>query len=149
MNWDNDRSIGLSKACVAAFAVLLAALDIGAYWLVGYFIGLRRMSAAQETMMLITVYLCSVFAWAVLWELWRLLGNMSEARVFTVDNVTLLRRVSWNCFAVAAICLVSTAYYVPFLVGAMAAAFMALIVRIVKNVFQQAVRMKDELDFTV
>ncbi len=30
-----------------------------------------------------------------------------------------------------------------------AAGFMALIVRIVKNVFEQAIRMKDELDYTI
>ena len=36
-----------------------------------------------------------------------------------------------------------------FLVMAAAAAFMALIVRIVKNVFQQAIAMKSELDLTV
>ena len=63
--------------------------------------------------------------------------------------MALLRAVSWCCAAVAAVCLLSAGYYLPFLVAAMAAAFMALIVRIVKNVFQQAVRMKDELDYTV
>ena len=35
-----------------------------------------------------------------------------------------------------------------FAVG-LAAGFMALIVRVVKNAFAQAVRMKDELDYTV
>ena len=30
-----------------------------------------------------------------------------------------------------------------------AAAFMALIVRVIKNAFAQAVKMKDELDYTV
>ena len=39
--------------------------------------------------------------------------------------------------------------YLPCLVCAMAAGFMALIVRIVKNAFQQALLMKDELDYTV
>ena len=32
---------------------------------------------------------------------------------------------------------------------AVAAGFMALIVRVLKNAFEQAVRMKDELDYTV
>ena len=47
------------------------------------------------------------------------------------------------------ICLVSTVYYFPFAAVGIAACFMALIVRIVKNVFQQAIAMKSELDLTV
>ena len=33
MNWTKDRSIALSKACVAVFALLLAALDVYALFL--------------------------------------------------------------------------------------------------------------------
>ena len=63
--------------------------------------------------------------------------------------MTYLRSVSWYCIWVALICLVSCVCYVPFVFVAIAAAFMALIVRIVKNVFQQAISMKSELDLTV
>ena len=50
---------------------------------------------------------------------------------------------------VAAICLASALYYLPYLLVMVAAAFMALILRIVQNVFRQACEMKDELDLTV
>ena len=49
----------------------------------------------------------------------------------------------------ALVCLAAGLWYLPFFIGTMAAAFMALIVRIVKNAFEQALAMKDELDFTV
>ena len=39
--------------------------------------------------------------------------------------------------------------YLPFAFLAVAAGFMALIVRVLKNAFEQAVHMKDELDFTI
>jgi hypothetical protein len=39
--------------------------------------------------------------------------------------------------------------YPLLLLVAIAAGFMGLIVRIVKNAFQQAIAMKDELDYTV
>ncbi len=149
MEWNSDKSISLSQGCVVGFALLLLILDAGAYWFVGFFIRLRGMTAPKGLLMMISVYLCSVFAWMVLWKLWRLLANMRRERVFVSENVSLLRAVSWCCAAVALICLLSAAYYLPFLVAAMAAGFMALIVRIVKNVFQQALSMKDELDFTV
>ena len=149
MNWTKDKSILLSQVCVAVFALLLAALDIGCYWAVGWFIGLRGMAWQTGAALMVTIYLCSVFAWFLLFHLWKLLGNMKSGRVFVEENVRRLRAVSWCCVGAAVICFVSCVYYLPFLFVSVAAAFMALIVRIVKNVFQQANAMKSELDFTV
>ena len=47
------------------------------------------------------------------------------------------------CLAAVFIC------YRPFAVLAAAAGFMALLVRVLKNAFAQAVRMKNELDYTI
>lgn len=149
MNWNEDKSIGLSQVCVCAFAVLLAVLDIFGYWLVGFFIGLRNMHWQQGAVIYSALLLCSVFGWVVLWKLWRLLVNIKRGQVFTAENVSHMRAVSWCCASVAVVCLLASLGYLPFFIGAMAAAFMALIVRIVKNAFQQALLMKDELDLTV
>ena len=46
-------------------------------------------------------------------------------------------------------CLASTFYYAPWGLAGVAAGFMALLVRVIKNCFEQAVRMKDELDYTI
>ena len=149
MNWTKDRSIVLSQFCVGAFALLLLAIDILGYWLVGFFIQLRNMNWQLGAVILAAVYLCSVFAWIVLWRLWKLLGNIKAGRVFISENIGHMRTVSWCCAAVALACLLAGLAYLPFFICAMASAFMALIVRIVKNAFQQALLMKDELDFTV
>ena len=42
MKWTEDRSLVLSQICLGLFALLLAALDIGCYWAVGWFISLRN-----------------------------------------------------------------------------------------------------------
>ncbi len=149
MNWTKDKSIVLSQVCTAVFALLLAALDIGCYWAVRWFIHLRNMPWQCGIAFMATIYLCSVFAWLLLFHLGKLLGSMKEGRVFIEENVKHLRAVSWCCAGAAIICLVSCIYYLPFLFVSIAAAFMALIVRIVKNVFQQANAMKSELDFTI
>lgn len=149
MNWTKDKSIVLSQVCIALFAALLLALDVGCYWAVHWFINLRHMPWQSGAAFMVTIYLCSVFAWLLLFRLWKLLGNMKGGRVFVEDNVKHLRSVSWCCVWAAVICFVSCIYYLPFLFVSIAAAFMALIVRIVKNVFQQANAMKSELDFTV
>ncbi|MFR1758596.1 MAG: DUF2975 domain-containing protein, partial [Christensenellaceae bacterium] len=59
------------------------------------------------------------------------------------------RITSWCCFGACLICFASSFYCLPILLIAIAAGFMGLIVRIVKNVFEQAITMKDELDLTV
>ena len=108
MNWNADKSVRLSQACVIVFAALLLALDIGCYWAVQWFTGLRHMSKQSAFLMMLTIYLCSIFAWILLVQLWRLLRNIQAGRIFDEDNVHLLRAVSWCCVGAGLICLVST-----------------------------------------
>jgi hypothetical protein len=79
----------------------------------------------------------------------RLLANIKKKEVFIVKNVKYLRRISWCCFVVAALLL--TGAYSTFLLFlmAVAAAFMGLILRVVKNVIEQAVIIKEENDLTI
>ena len=153
MNWDKDKSIVLSQVCVAIFALLLAALDVMVFRLRG--VTLNLLEGYVSRAVLLGTTLCSLLAWPALFSLWRLLGNLKAGKVFHRDNIQLMRRVSW-CFAGAAlVCFVGAAMVgvrsesLIMLVLMLAAGLMALIVRIVKNVFQQAIAMKHELDLTV
>ena len=149
MNWTKDRSICLSIACIFIFASILLVADIFCYQLTGWFLRLRGMYWQQGVGMMITVYVCSGFAWVTLYQKLRLLQNLRRGEVFIGANVRAMRIVSWCCAGVAVMCLVSMLWYVPFVFVAIAAGFMCLIVRIVKNVFQQAIAMKDEMDLTI
>ena len=149
MNWNKDKSIVLSQAGVIVFALCLAALDGGAYWFSAWFVRVRAMSGQIAILLMGTIYSGSVFAWLCLWHLWQLLAGVKRGEVFTAPNVRHMRVISWCCAAAAVITFASAAYYLPFLFLAVAALFMALIVRIVKNAFQQAIAMKDELDLTI
>ena len=57
--------------------------------------------------------------------------------------------MSLCCAAAALICVGGCFFYLPFLIAVAAAGFMALIVRIVRNVFQKALDMKNELDLMI
>ena len=149
MKESGDRSILLSQGCVAVFALLLLGLDLGGYWLIRWYVGLRGMHGQTGLGILIVFYVCSVFAWLCLLRLWRLLGNLKQGRVFVEDNVGHLSAVSRCCAGVCLACLIGGAVYAPILVISLAAGFMGLIVHIVKNVFQQAIAMKSELDLTI
>ena len=149
MMWTKDRSVALSQLCVVVFALCLAALDGGAHRLSAWFVTYRFGRPQLGILLMASIYVGSVFAWICLYQLWRLLGNIRGGEVFVAANVYRMRAVSWCCACAAVICLLSSAYYLPFAFIAAAAGFMALIVRIVKNAFQQAIAMKDELDLTV
>ncbi len=150
MNWNKDKSITLTRLCLAVLAALLLVLDAGCVPIVKGFMRLRHMEGQLYfTVLLVTLLGCSLFGWPCLWRLDRLLRNIAGGNIFTAENVRHLRAVSWYCFGVCAICLFSTFFYLPFAVVTAAAAFMGLILRVLKNTFEQAVAMRDELDLTV
>lgn len=149
MNWNKDKSIVLSQVCTAFFALCLLALDVGGYWIAAWFVRTRFLNWQRGILLMGSIYCGSIFAWLCLWRLWLLIGNVKRGEVFVEANVRHMRLISWCCAWGAAVCLLSAAYYVPFLFVAVTSGFMALIVRIVKNAFQQAIAMKDELDLTV
>ena len=59
MNWSKNSSIELSRICVVLFMILLAALDIGCYWAVQWFVEIRLMYWQYGVLMMVTIYLCS------------------------------------------------------------------------------------------
>lgn len=146
-SWTKDRSISLSLCCVWIFAAILLAADISGYWLVDWFTWFR--DTDEFIVLLCSLYGASVFAWVCLWCLRTLLRNIRIDLVFVTENVTILRRISWCCAGASVIFLAGTPFYLPLFIPAAAAAFMMLIVRVVKNVFQKACGMKDELDLTI
>ena len=149
MRWNKDQSVVLSKACVIVFALCLLALDAGAYQIATWYVANRLQHFQLGLLLMVSIYSGSVFGWVCLYQLWRLLGSIRRGEVFVPGNVRRMRIVSWCCAGAALVSLLSAVYYLPFAFIAVAAGFMALIVRIVKNAFQQAIAMKDELDFTV
>ncbi len=135
--------------CVLLFAALLLALDIGAPALLRCLHTLHDRPWQSMAWLLGCIYVGSVFGWLCLYALWQLLGAIRRGRVFVEENVRAMRTVSWCCVGASAVSLGAALSYPPMLVLCAAAGFMALIVRIVKNAFQQAIAMKDELDLTV
>lgn len=93
-------------------------------------------------------YTAAVPAAAALYGLWRLLRNISEARFLPGERLHPAPVVG-AALRPGLVCLFSALYYIPFLIVSAAAAFVGLILRVVKNVFAEAVRLKDENDYTI
>ncbi len=127
--WNDCKSVVLSKICVLVFLILLLGLAVAAPFVTDRLISISRSDlSGTKTCFLLTKYL---------------------GQVFIMKNVVSLRHISWCCFLGAAICLVSALYYFPWALVGVAAAFMGLIVRVVKNVFARAVSLQDDADFTI
>lgn len=154
--WNKKMSVMLSIViCFVFSAVLTAALFLGPWavetWLNayrGWEIGTQAMHYMLKLFKL-SFYPCAVFAYITLYSLIKLLFNIKNNQIFINSNLKYLRRISWCCFAVAAITLVSGVCYIPYLFIAVAAAFVGLMLRVVKNVMQNAVFINEENELTI
>lgn len=148
--WNDKKSITLSKFCVLAFSAMLIGIALSAPWIVNRFLDFSRADlVGKEYFFLSTIYSGSIPAAVLLYCLYRLLHSIEHEEVFISANVEYLRRISWCCFAGAIICFASTLYYFPWIFVAVAAAFMGLIVRVIKNIIAQAVELKNESEYTI
>ena len=142
--WDDEKSITLTRCVVVAALIGSIAMTLGGPWVTAWFIavaGLRPSTGLTATL-LVLGYACAALAIGMLVSLYKFLRR--------IENVAALRRISWCCAGAAVLCLAAVFIcYRPFAVLAAAAGFMALLVRVLKNAFAQAVRMKNELDYTI
>lgn len=155
LNWNEMKSIVLSRVLVGIFTAAVIMLDgIALYLLLPSsrnILGLLANTILQEKVCFFSAccLLCSCFAYILLYRMNLLLKNLQKGLVFIPENTRHLRIVSWCCFAASLICLVFAFWLPTLLAVTLTAGFVGLIVRIVKNVFENAIVMKDELDFTV
>jgi len=148
--WSDRKSLVLSKICVILFMVLMVACLALAPRFVAWLVSTSSQAhLAGKALFLVTVYIGAVPAAGLLVCLYILLHRIGAGDVFIDANTTCLRQISWCCFAGSVVCLVSGLYYLPWVVVGVAAAFMGLIVRVVKNVIAKAVSLQDDADFTI
>lgn len=119
-------------------------------WLTRWFVDFSQAGLQGKTAyFLATIYVGAVPAGYLLYSLLTLLRRIDAGQVFVDKNVELLRRISWSCFLGSVIAIASAFYYMPWFFVAVAAAFMGLVVRVLKNVFARAVELQNESDYTV
>ena len=143
------RSILLSKAMILLFALALAALDVGIWPLTKLFQSLPFWSPNHTLTLTICLYLCNLPGFGLLATMWQLLTRLGQRAVFVPENVKSLTVIQFCCFTACLICLGGTFVLPTLFILVLATAFMGLVVRIVRQVFRQAIPMQDELDLTV
>lgn len=146
--WNKDRSIQFSILAVRIFFILWLAFIIFGYFIVNAYVNYNAIPNAFNVI-LITLYLCLFIVIFLLIELHKLLYNIQTNKVFVSDNVLCLRKISWFCLVIGCITLIATFGYVPFILVGIVFTFISLIVRVVKNVMEEAIVLKEENDYTI
>ncbi len=154
--WNKKSSVILSLVICFIFLIVLTVLVFLGPWFFKLWLtvyrGWKDDSVSLYHMIRlfkIAFYPCSIFGYITLYSLIRLLFNIKNEHIFIDKNVKYLRRISWSCIVVAFITLISGFFYIPYSFIAVAAGFIGLMLRVVKNAFQCAVALREENELTI
>ena len=147
--WNASKSVKLSYVCTKIAIILVICFTIATPDLVTRYAVYTGKDPSIINSLYMTIYACIVPAILSLICLDRLIYNIRRAEVFVEKNVKLLRALSWCSFAFSLILFISGYYYILFLMLAISGAFLGLILRVIKNVFEQAIIIKSENDLTI
>ncbi len=154
--WNRKSSVMLSLGVCFTVAVFLTAGLFAGPWAVkmwfSVYRGWNEQGVAMDRMLTLfksCFYPCAALAYVTLYSLIRLLLNIANDTIFVPQNVRYLRRISWCCVAVAVITLIAGFFYLPYLFVSVAAGFVGLMLRVVKNVMENAVQLKEENELTI
>ena len=134
--------------CVAAAIALPFGVNLLAYERNGLFISGIITETQRASVMFFGYVGIAAIALAV-GMLFVLLLRVKVGKVFTDKSVALIRGVSWACYLLALSFIgIGFTYNLSF-AAAFLAVFLGLCLRVVKNVLEEACRIKDENDLTV
>lgn len=102
------------------------------------------------TSLMVALYISSVPGIICIFSLLKLLFNIRKNEIFVKQNVTILQVLSYCCLFVGieyiAICY---SRYIAMIFVGFAAIFIGIILRVIKNVFDKAIEIREENDYTI
>ena len=149
MNYTSLKSAKLTLAIDYVFCAVLGGLMFFAYPFFDWFFYFRNDAELLTVSVLVAFYICCIPAWTALVSIAKLMKNIMAEEVFTEKTVFLIRLLSWCCAAVSFVCLIAGVIYKPLWFVTLAAAFMMLILRVLKSVMAKATEMKNENELTI
>ena len=149
--WNRYRSLALSHILVKAMIVLIIAFAIALPFIAQIYCDTLVAETAQHIKipLIISLYFATVPVFFAVIALDKMLSNIKKDIVFDRTNVKYLRHISWCCYVAGAVFFVLGFYIFLSFILAIAAIFFGLIIRVVKNLFCEAVEIKSENDLTI
>lgn len=147
MKTDN-KPIVLSIIFTTLFALAMTFLTFSIPWLVPFLCEIMEYENIV-TFMTVIAYLAVPAGWWAVILLYKILFNVNNKKVFVNENVKFLNILSWLCFYVGVVSAIATSGYLGFLFVSISAFFIGLIIRIVRNIIQEAIKLKEENELTI
>lgn len=139
--WDNSKSLLLTvwwmRIALVAWCALLVIIPL-LFWV---------QWITMDALLLFGVMFVPLFL--VFRELYKLLHNIQQEIVFSVQNTASLRLVSWACFFAAVFLLIAAIRWPILLIVSGVIGFLGLFVRVIKNMLAEAIILKEENAFTI
>lgn len=154
--WNSKKSIILTKFCILALMVISVIMMFCGRYLISRFLSMTggaKITISKELSLYIITfisYILGIIAQVTLFCMLKFVTNLEKDLVFIPQNIKWLRFISYGCLSAGLLLIIVTVvYHKLYLIFSLAALFMMLIVRVIKNAFEQAVKMKEELDLTI
>lgn len=152
--WTKTKSLYLSRILTTAVSAMVVIMTFFVPAIANWYQQLSQGSgffgdAEIVIPMCVCMYICEVFALAAMYSLHVLLKNISRNEVFTQQNTLCLRRISWSFMLAGCVLFVFGLWRFIFMLAAFLAVMFGLVMRVLKNVFEEAVEIKSENDFTI
>ena len=143
-----NKSIILSIFFTTLFTLAMVFLTFSIPWLVPFLCELLE-HENDVAFMNVIAYLAVPMGWGAVILLYKILFNIKKKKVFVSENVKFLNVLSYLCFYVGVVCAVATVRYIPFVFVSISAFFIGLIIRIVRNIIEEAIKIKEENELTI
>lgn len=145
-------SIGV---CVTISLILLTLIFLGPKIFQIYMVAYRGFSPEGEALAMLKkifaycFYPCALLSSVILYSLLKLLFNIKNQQVFIFKNTSYLKTISYCLFIIGIITFAGGFFYMPFMFVACAGLFTGMLLRVLKNVFQSAIALREENDLTI
>ena len=143
-----SKSLTLSIIFTTVFALAMAFLTVSIPWLVP-FLCIIMEHEGIEAFMTVIAYISLPAGWGAVVLLYKILFNVKKKKVFVPENVKYLNILSLLCIYVGIVCAVAMFKYFGFLFVGISAFFIGLVIRIVRNIIEEAIQIKEENDMTI
>lgn len=148
--WTATKSLFLSRMLtIASMAIAVITLFCIPY-LAEWYDAISG-DAPIRNQLIVCLYISDALGILALWQLHRLLRNINRQQVFVTENASCFRIIAWCCFAVSIIWIIMflTCWRFHEFIISFMAAFAGLVIRVIKNLIEAAVELREENDYTI
>ena len=143
-----NKSIILSLLFTTLFALAMVFLTFSIPWLVPFLCDFLK-HEKDVNFMTVEAYLAGPAGWGAVVLHYKILFNINNKKVFINNNVKFLNILSYLCLYVGIVSAVASSRYIAFVFVSISALFIGLIIRIVRNIIEEAIKIKEENELTI